>query len=322
MDISAIPNEYPIDLIGPDITPYAAGNTGIPYVWQFDSGQPGPHAMVTAVVHGNEPCGAVALDWLLQNGVRPVAGKMTLAFMNVAAYQAFDPDNPNASRWVEEDMNRVWAPEVLEGDRESIELRRARQVRPVLADVDYLFDIHSMTHTAPPVLLSGRHAKGRDLAGLIGTPDKVIADHGHASGKRLRDYGAFDDPSQKQSAVLIECGQHWEASAGPLAIYSTARILCGLGVCDPVLLEQLEGECTPQVQFEVTDVVTVATEAFRFAEPFIGGEVIAKAGTLLARDGDHEISTPYDDCMLVMPTKRLWPGLTAVRLARRISTAT
>lgn len=87
-----------------------------------------------------------------------------------------------------------------------------------------------------------------------------------------------------------------------------------------MLLEQLEGECTPQVQFEVTDVVTVATEAFRFAEPFIGGEMIAKAGTLLACDGDREITTPYDDCMLVMPTKRLWPGLTAVRLARRIGT--
>ena len=34
--------------------------------------------------------------------------------MNVEAYKAFDPDNPNKTRWVEEDFNRLWAPGVLE----------------------------------------------------------------------------------------------------------------------------------------------------------------------------------------------------------------
>jgi len=42
------------------------------------------------------------------------------------------------------------------------------------------------------------------------------------------------------------------------------------------------------------------------------------AGTLLGHDGERPVVTPHDDCMLVMPSKRLWTGQTAVRLARRV----
>jgi len=55
----------------------------------------------------------------------------------------------------------------------------------------------------------------------------------------------------------------------------------------------------------------------RHARPFRGGETLRTAGTLLGHDGERPVMTPYD-CMLVMPSKRLWPGRTAVRLARRV----
>ena len=40
------------------------------------------------------------------------------------------------------------------------------------------------------------------------------------------------------------------------------------------------------------------------------------AGTVIAYDGTRPIRTPYDDCVLIMPSRRLAPGLTAVRLGR------
>ena len=55
---------YPIELTPPDIAPYRAGNTGIDYATTLDSGRPGLHVMLSAVVHGNELCGAIALDSL------------------------------------------------------------------------------------------------------------------------------------------------------------------------------------------------------------------------------------------------------------------
>jgi len=107
-------NEYPVEITGPDISPYKKGNTGIDYIHTFDSKKPGPHVLISAVVHGNEPCGAIAIDWFMKQSHRPIQGKLSLAFMNVEAYLAFDPKNPNRTRWVEEDFNRLWGPGVLQ----------------------------------------------------------------------------------------------------------------------------------------------------------------------------------------------------------------
>lgn len=312
-----IPNEYAVDLTPPDISAYKNSNTAVPYVWTFDSGVPGPNVMVSAVVHGNEPCGAIALDWLFQNDVRPVQGRLTLGFMNIAAYEAFDPANPNATRWMDEDFNRVWDKAVLEGDRDSVELRRAREVRPALDDVDMLLDLHTMQHLAPPLMMSGRHTKGKDLARKVGVPERVVGDAGHAAGRRMRDYDGFDDPTSPKSAVLIECGQHWETAAGVLAKESTARFLEALGTVKQGFADEFGGPPQPQQFFTVRETVTITQETFAFTDPFTGGEVIAKAGTLIGHDGDIEVRTPVDDIMLVMPSKRLWKGQTAVRLAQR-----
>ena len=48
-------NEFPVELIAPDITSYKSGNIGVDYVHTFDSRKEGPHVFVSAVVHGNEP---------------------------------------------------------------------------------------------------------------------------------------------------------------------------------------------------------------------------------------------------------------------------
>lgn len=315
-----IPNDYPVDLIPPDISAYEGGNTGVPYIWTFDSGVPGPNVMVSAIVHGNEPCGAIALDWLFRNDVRPVQGRLTLGFMNIAAYLAFDPADPNATRWMDEDFNRVWDKAVLKGDRDSVELRRAREVRPILDDIDLLLDLHTMQHLAPPLMMSGRLAKGKDLARKVGVPERIVGDSGHAAGRRMRDYGGFDDPSSTKAALLIECGQHWKEASGLLAKESTVRFLEATGTLEPGLLELLEKLYVPppvQQLFTVCETVTITQETFTFVENFVGGEIIRKAGTLIGHDGDIEIRTPVDDIMLVMPSKHLWKGQTAVRLANR-----
>jgi hypothetical protein len=44
--------------------------------------------------------------------------------------------------------------------------------------------------------------------------------------------------------------------------------------------------------------------------------VIPRAGTVIARDGKTDIRTPYDQCVLIMPTRRISRGQTAVRLGR------
>jgi predicted deacylase len=311
----------PIEVEFPDIECWKAGNTGIPYVWTFVSARPGPHVTIQALTHGNEVCGAISNDWFLREGFRPTRGTLTLTFANVSAYRTFSAADPFTSRCVDEDFNRLWTADVLGGPRQSADLARARELRPVYDATDYLLDLHSMTDPCVPLALAGQQQKGLELAFAIGVPQHVIIDAGHKAGRRLRDYGAFDDPEDPRNALLVECGQHWERSAPGVARQASLRFLRHFGMADSQFLDaHLDSLPLPEQRaIEITDVVTIASDAFRFAQPVEGLDVIAKAGTLLAHDGDTEVRTPYENSVLVMPTRRPKKGETAVRIGRYVN---
>jgi len=312
------PQLYPVELRAPDIARYRDGGTGIDYVHRFDSGTAGPRVLVTALVHGNEICGAIALDWLFRERFRPARGTLTLAFCNVLAYQHFDPEMPGESRYMDEDFNRVWSPERLDGTATSAELRRARELRPVVETADLLLDVHSMQHKTPALTISGPLEKGRRLAREIAFPALVVSDEGHAGGRRMRDYGAFGDPARPHNALLVECGQHWEAASEAVAKETLVRFLAHAGIADAAWVRRhLPRQApAPQRLVEVTHAVTIKSRDFRFAEDYRGLEVIPKRGSVLAHDGGEPVTTPYDECVLIMPSRRLLPGQTAVRLGR------
>ncbi|HSS64383.1 MAG TPA: M14 family metallopeptidase, partial [Gammaproteobacteria bacterium] len=272
---------YPVELEAPDISPYQEGNTGVDYVYTFDSNAPGPHVMVSAVVHGNELCGAIVLDFLLKNEVRPVNGKLTLGFMNVDAYRSFDPADPGASRFLEEDFNRIWSGEILDGKRNSAELKRAREVRPIIEQVDYLLDVHSMQHPTVPLLLCGPKVKGQRLARAVGAPMHIVADAGHSAGIRMRDYGEFVDESSHKNSLLIECGQHWSLSSADVAKDVVLRFLGSFEILDPEFIDQHLEHAPPPMQhvIQVTAPVTIETDQFQFVDDYYGMEIIPKAGT-------------------------------------------
>src|SRR5207249_839383 len=209
---SSPPGAPRIEIPIPDLTPHAIGNTGIAFAWTFTSDHPGPHVLVQALTHGNEISGAIVLDWVLRQALRPRHGALSVVFANVAAYQSFDPHDPFASRCIDEDFNRLWSSDVLDGPRESLELARARELRPLYDRVDYLLDLHSMSEPCPPLAMAGRLAKGLELARALTMPEHIVIDAGHSAGRRLRDYAFFDDPTDSRNALLIECGQHWEAA--------------------------------------------------------------------------------------------------------------
>ncbi|HWZ70511.1 MAG TPA: succinylglutamate desuccinylase/aspartoacylase family protein [Casimicrobiaceae bacterium] len=316
------PSFHPrIEIAFPDLAPYAAGNDGTPYVWTFANGDPGPHVLIQALTHGNEVCGAIAIDWLLREKIRPARGRLTLVFANVGAYLRFDRADPFESRCVDEDFNRLWTREVLDGPRRSAELARARELRPIVDRTDHLLDLHSMSEPCLPLAMAGRQRKGVELAKAIGVPQYIVIDSGHIAGQRLRDYAFFDDPTDARSALLVECGQHWEAAAPQVARQSLLRFLDHFGMLERGLAERHLDEGTPPPQriVEVTSTVTIVSDAFRFTQPVHGLQVIGRAGTAYAMDGGTEIRTPHDDCVLIMPTRKPKRGETAVRLGRFVS---
>ena len=144
-----------------------------------------------------------------------------------------------------------------------------------------------------------------------------MRDAGHTAGPRMRDYADFADPASPKAALLVECGQHWERRTAGMASDTAWRFLAASGVL--ALAEAatiLSRPAPPQRVVTVSEAVTIAGDHFDFADDYRGMEVIPRAGTVIAHDGGKEIRTPYDDCVLIMPSRRLQRGQTAVRLGR------
>jgi len=310
---------HPIELAPPDISPYKNGNTGVDFVHLLDSGKPGPNVMVQALTHGNEFCGAIALKQFFDEKIQPEKGKLTLAFANVAAYARFDFKDPDRSRYIDEDYNRVWADEALLGTRDSAELRRARQLRPFVDAADYLLDLHSMHEPCRPIMVCAKSEKSAAFSRRIGVPGDLLIDTGHPAGLRMIERGGFADPASPKTAVLIECGQHWEKGAADVAVDTLFRFLSAAGAVNASICKSHSRLAPPAVQklIRVTEAVVAKSMDFRFPYLFKGLEVIPKAGTVIATDGATTWRTPYDDCVMVMPSlAHVKPGTTVLRLGR------
>lgn len=319
--MSEVARRLPFALAAPRLGRWREGNTGIEGVWRFDSGRPGRQVLVTALVHGNELCGAWALLHALEAGIRPRCGVLTLAFCNLAAFDRFDADAPDASRFVDEDFNRVWGPGLAATPANTQERRRAKQLLPLVEQADWLLDLHSMHEPGEPLLLTGPQPRNLALARELGVPRCVVIDAGHRDGRRLRDHGRFGQAADTTHALLIECGHHGAPSSRDVALDMLARFLVASGGVSPTDVPAGWWQPPPAGQqvLEVTDAVVAGSLDLRFAEDWRSGQCIAEAGTVLGRDGGRPFVTPYANCTLVMPSLRqLRAGVTVMRLARAL----
>jgi hypothetical protein len=69
---------------------------------------------------------------------------------------------------------------------------------------------------------------------------------------------------------------------------------------------------------QVTEGYAARSLDFEWLAVYNGLEVIEKSGTALAKDAGHAVCTPYDNAVLIMPTrsKRFTVGSTMVRYGR------
>jgi hypothetical protein len=256
---------------------------------------------------------------MLREGLRPLNGSLTVAFANIEAFTRFNFDDPDRSRYVDEDYNRVWADDVLFGARDSLELRRARQLVPFVDRADFLLDLHSMHEPCRPIMVCGRIEKGVEFARAIGVPGDLLVDTGHPGGLRMIERGGLGDPASPRKAALIECGQHWERRAVDVAVDTVLRFLRATDAFDVAWIESRLRRPPPARQqvVRVTEPVVAKTMQFRFAAEWRGLEVIPEAGTPIAFDEGTIWRAPYDNTVLVMPSlTHLKPGTTMVRLGR------
>jgi predicted deacylase len=301
-----------IEVTPRELSRYRAGNTGIPYVHRFDSGRPGPHVMVNALTHGNEFCGMVAVCHLLDSGVRPKIGTLTLSFANVAAYQTFDPAKPFDSRLITHNLNRIWSPAWLDGPQDSVELRRARELRPAVAAADHILDIHSTSQDVVPFWVYPSFERNGAVAQALLRPQvHLVMPAGLGSGTPLVQHGAHGRADGSGAALVVECGQHFKQASAELATDVAQNFLAHFGLID----RPAPKPAAPARRFELLRTHMIKHESFAFVRPVIGFETFAE-GELIATDAGEEIRAPCDDCTIFMPARIVIVGREGVYLTR------
>jgi predicted deacylase len=295
-----------------DLSAYRAGNTGIDYVHRFASGRPGPHVLINALTHGNEFCGMVAVSHLLDSGVRPKIGTLTLSFANVAAYETFDPAKPFDSRLITHNLNRIWSAAWLEGADDSVELSRARAMRPAVAAADHILDIHSTSQDVVPFWVYPAFERNAAVARALPRPDvHLVMPAGLGSGTPLIQHGGHGETNGDAGAALVvECGQHFKQASADLAKEVAMDFLGHFGLVDREVRPPARAR-----RFELLRTHVIQDEGFHFARPVIGFETFAK-DELIATDGALEIRAPCDDCTIFMPARVAIVGREGVYLTR------
>ena len=302
-----------LEVLPRDLSAYRQGNVGIDYVHRFESGQPGPHVLINALTHGNEICGMVAATHLLDTGVRPRIGTLTISFANVAAYESFDKARPFDSRQLVHNLTRIWSAAELDGSDDSPELLRARQLRPVVAAADHILDIHSTSQDVEPFWVYPAYARNAQAAlAMARPPVHLVMPDGLGTGTPLIQHGRHGQAGGTGVALVVECGQHFLQSSADVATAVALDFLAHFGLIEPVAGRPAPA---PQRRYELLETCLVRTPDFAFVRPLQGFEVFDQ-GALIATDGPHEIRALCDGCTILMPTREPIVGREAVYLTR------
>ncbi|HQZ13572.1 MAG TPA: succinylglutamate desuccinylase/aspartoacylase family protein [Devosia sp.] len=279
-----------------DISGYERGNTGIRYAYTFDSGKPGPHVLISGLSHGNEPGGREAVTTLIDRAISPLKGKLSLALLNIDAYHASNGVDPYGTRFVETDFNRVWDPDILDSDKDTVELRRAREIRPLIDTVDILLDIHSTPYEATPYFVQKPGSRGIALADQLGIPrTRILFEQGSAHSPTITNYRQFKAADSDAVAVSLETGLFFARTSALCATTSAVRLLRMTGLIGPDALEDLILWNDPgpvrRVRVLYPEIVETTDIALLFRpERF---ETYAK-GAVVAYDGERPIAAPFD----------------------------
>jgi predicted deacylase len=297
-----------------DLSAYRAGNTGVPYVHRFSSGRPGPHVLVNALTHGNEFCGMAAACHLLDTGVRPLIGTLTVSFANVAAYETFDTLQPFDSRQLVHNLNRIWSDTWLDGVEHSPELARAREMRPVVAAADHILDIHSTSQPVQPFWVYPDRPRNAAAALAIGEPAvHLVMPQGLGSGTPLIQHGHHGTAGFHGVGLVAECGQHFQQASADRAVRVARQFLAHFGL----IATEDRPPAAPAQRYQLLQTWVIKTPDFRFTRPLVGFETFGP-GELIATDGPDAIHAPADGCTVLMPARVAIVGREGVYLARAL----
>lgn len=115
---------------------------------------PGPHVVALGGIHGNEPAGVKALEQVIENLEQKshlFKGKFLALRGNMEALS-------QGVRYIDEDMNRIWFPSIIEKirrtDEENLESNERREIKALL----HILDKFLVDDTSKPIIFADLHS--------------------------------------------------------------------------------------------------------------------------------------------------------------------
>ena len=285
----------------------------------FSGLEQGPRLVVLGAVHGNETCGTVAIERVIdeiERGALEIA-RGAVTFVPVTNPLAYNKRERAGDR----NLNRNLFPRESPADFED---RIANRLCPLLAQHDVLLDLHSTRAATQPFCMLGprdnqgevepfSHAAAeralartlgvsRFVEGWLGTYAKGVqrrrergstgltADlrYGVGTTEYMRSTGGY--------ALTLECGQHEDPSSPEVAYRAIRNALAHLRLVDappPGAVEAYEGLRIEEV-FDRLHAGDAFTRTWASFDPVKRGEVLARRhdGTPLAAEKDGWILFP------------------------------
>ena len=204
------------------------------------------------------------------------------------------------------------SPDWLDGGEDSVELRRAREMRPAVAAADHILDIHSTSQDVVPFWVYPAFDRNAAVARSVARPEvHLVMPAGLGSGVPLIQFDAHGRADGKGTALVVECGQHFKQASADLATDVAINFLAHFGLVDRTAPQP----ATPPRRFELLRTHVIQHPGFAFVRPVVGFETFA-AGELIATDGPLDIHSPCDDCTIFMPARTAIVGREGVYLTK------
>lgn len=252
--------------------------------------KPGPIIGIMAITHGDETAGLMAQVFL-----EDYFATHTLASGEIWLIQGNVEANKLGRRCIKHDMNRLFLtdedPDLKNIDRDSYDYRRTRELMPVLAKLDYLFDVHNTTRPAEPFsLCMSETNKHKKLA--QGFP---VAFYSYGFKGRIKGTTCEWVDQSGGIGVAVECGYQHDPNIGKIAIACCKSFLGNVGVED--FRSDVSG--TQQVLEIVGHERVADKESFNYTREFKNFDVIAPK-EVIARDNQREYLAPDKNNLVIV----------------------
>ncbi len=286
-------------------------------IWKIEGNMKGPAVCILGGVHGDELAGIEIVKKLLEyfglsqkeSGVYPdyrVLGKIILGFGNMDAIEKGVRSMSSPL-----DLNRMFQEKFLDteiSDSDTLELKRARELAPLLSEVDYLVDLHATSSPSPAFIVTSCADvdKLREVSRSV-PADYILLDYEdiYASYLGLEKNGSTDEYvnrfSESGIGFCYETGFNEDLSVVDNGFKTVLRYFSDVGVMDINDRSNDEKESIKSV-FDLSDIVVAKENIFIYEKGMGKGWQEVVSGQIVGRYGSGDVEIVKNSGMYLFPT--------------------